>query len=122
MGDIPGYRSMLLSNWDRMAEATRSLGPDYDYSLLNARDVLSGHWGDAGKLPWHPTFSNESAYSSPQFIGGRWEGDSFTPSLDQLRAGYSVGLMDYFSRMGGATLERTPPLSNQTWMKYLGGR
>jgi hypothetical protein len=117
--NIPAYRNMFLSNWDRMAEATGGLGPNYDYSLLNARDISSGHYGDAGKLPWHPTFSNESAYSSPQFMGGRWDGDVFTPSIDQLQGGYAGGLMNYL-RNAGVKLGTPPPLSQQALKSYLG--
>ena len=121
--NIPAYRDMLLGNWDRMAEVTGSLGPNYDYSLLDARDIGSGHYGDAGKLPWHPTFSDQSIYSTPEFTGGIWNNNSFTPSLDQLRAGYAVGLMDYFNAVEpNAVLNRTPPLSEAAWLQYVGGR
>ena len=72
------------------ARMSGGMGLDYDYSkddptarLLDPR----GHGSDKGKLPWHPTFSTESDYSTPQNPGGRWGhdvfGDTFTPSAKQ---------------------------------------
>jgi hypothetical protein len=84
--------------------------------------MLTGHSDDIGKLPWHKTFSNQSAYSNENFIGGMWDGNDFTPSLDQLRSGYGVGLLDYFNRFEPGRLNITPPLSNKAWMEYVGGK
>lgn len=62
-----------------------NLRSDYDYDLRGA--WLNGdlpdqnyHMTDKWKKPWHPTFSNESIYSTPQMTGGHWDGDTFIPS------------------------------------------
>jgi hypothetical protein len=41
----------------------------------------NGHGGDYGKKPNHPTFSEESKYSTEGFPGGRWAESSFIPSV-----------------------------------------
>lgn len=70
---------------------------DYDYDLRGA--WLDGvepdeqqHMPDTYKKPWHPTFSEESIYSSPQTQGGSWNGDTFTPSAFN---GYMQGMSKY---------------------------
>ncbi len=67
--------------WDQLARKSKGIGPDYDYSLMGLVDSR-GHSGDAGKLPNHPTFSNESAYSglANELVGGSWKGSTFTPA------------------------------------------
>lgn len=62
-----------------------NLRGDYDYDLRGA--WLNGdqpdeyyHMPDTWKKPWHPTFSNESIYSTPGAEGGRWDGEEFHPS------------------------------------------
>ena len=62
-----------------------NLRGDYDYDLRGA--WLNGdkpdqyhHMPDTWKKPWHPTFSNESVYSTPGAEGGRWDGEEFHPS------------------------------------------
>ena len=62
---------------DRYARATGGIGLDYDYSKAGRIDAR-GHTGDAGKLPNHPTFSQESAYSNSLIQGGRWIADEMT--------------------------------------------
>ena len=70
--------------WDQVARKQRGLGPDYDYSMATALDSR-GHAGDIGKLPNHPTFSDESAYSGTSgLVGGHWNGNVFTPAPWQL--------------------------------------
>ena len=45
----------------------------YNYNAPGASYYpQSKHWGDAGKLPGHPTFSNESIYANPK-TAPRWE-------------------------------------------------
>ena len=78
----------------RIAEANARMGGrmgfDYDYSkddpmarLLDPR----GHGSDKGKLPWHPTFSTQSDYSTAKNPGGVWGydvfGNTFTPAANQ---------------------------------------
>ena len=67
----------------RISGGLTGLGPDYDYRMAGELDAR-GHSGDLGKLPNHPTFSNLSAYATPQTPGGEWGedfmGPKFTPS------------------------------------------
>jgi hypothetical protein len=76
---------------------------DFDYGADNVKGEF-GHYTDKGKLPYHPTFSNESKYSNAQTPGGDWDynpkqGWVFTPSVDQMKKPeYSEGLGRYFSR------------------------
>ena len=80
----------------RLFEESSRLGGrmalDYDYSksdpvarLLDPRN----HGTDLGKLPWHPTFSNQSAFANPRYPGGQWGrdfmGNTFTPSARQTK-------------------------------------
>ncbi len=62
-----------------------------------------------GKLPNHPTFSNESPYASADRPGGEWVNgnlggrnqihpDRFTPSLQMVQDGRAAGLGSYFKR------------------------
>ena len=65
------------------AKMTGSMGQDYDYRIMGKPDER-GHGSDAGKLPWHPTFSTQSAFSTPQQPGGVWgrdkSGTTFRPT------------------------------------------
>jgi len=65
------------------AKMTGSMGQDYDYRMMGKPDAR-GHGADAGKLPWHPTFSTQSAFSTPKQPGGVWghdkRGDTFKPT------------------------------------------
>lgn len=61
----------------------------YPQSRANA----DTHWTDEFKTVWHPTFSNESIYSSQKsqynplgLPGGFWSGDTFIPMAWQLDA------------------------------------
>jgi hypothetical protein len=63
--------------------APRDSGMDYDLrgAFLEGvkRDEASGHWTDQFKKPNHPTFSDQSQYSSREHPGGHWYGDKFVP-------------------------------------------
>lgn len=95
--------------------------PDYSYlteAMLENRGLAaSGHMGDIGKLPNHPTFSDESAFSGKKVTGGHWanDGSSYTPSLDMVmgRNGASTkGLAGYMRIVEPNTkLKRTIPVS-----------
>jgi hypothetical protein len=92
-------------------------------------DAYTGHGGDAGKLPWHPTFSNQSAFST-NFVngepifgmaeGGKWtsdnRGDTFYPSQWQMsRPGYQRELQRYFDNERGRGIDNIvvpPPYEN----------
>ena len=51
------------------------------YTLESMRIMFPySHFPDTYKLPGHPTFSNESIYSTPEHKGGHWEGNTFIDS------------------------------------------
>ena len=97
---------------DDLAKKTGSWSGDYDYGKSDQIQAANGHYSDSGKLPWHQTFSTESAYNSPEFKGGTWTEDHgktvYTPSEDMIKAGTTKGLVDYMrTREPGVEL-RTP--------------
>lgn len=84
-------------------EVNRDLSRDlYDYDLrgqyldmTKAGDtqIKPGHGTDKGKKPNHPTFSDESQYSTPKQPGGHWGEDAsgktfYTPSPQMMADGY----------------------------------
>jgi len=81
---------------------------DYDYAVAGlagmlAKDRSKGqHGSDIGKLPNHPTFSNQSVYSTPIYKGGVWSKvngqDVYTPSTDMIKSGNTKGLAEYFNK------------------------
>lgn len=100
------------------AKLFNSIGQDYDYGLANAQDAR-GHYTDTGKLPWHPTFSNESSYSTPEQTGGAWsrtvngvgvEVDKFVPSQYMMQNNNVGNLGEYFNHVEpNAILEAPTP-------------
>ena len=105
LGNIPyDIRLQLAQSKARedLAKQTGSWFGDYDYGKSDQIQAANGHYSDSGKLPWHPTFSTESAYSTPEFKGGTWSQDSngrhiYSPSEDMINSGYTKGLGKYFS-------------------------
>jgi hypothetical protein len=86
--------------------APKDSGQDYDWRGFwkagSELDKKTGHGTDKFKKPNHPTFSDQSQYSTSETPGGKWGKDesgkdTFTPSQwmtkDQQRAGQ---LKDYF--------------------------
>ena len=71
-----------IAKQERYAELTGGMGQDYDYRLATKRDDR-GHGGDVGKLPWHPTFSTQSAFSTHKQPGGVWGQGTFQPTPRQ---------------------------------------
>jgi hypothetical protein len=86
----------------------------------------SGHGGDEGKLPWHPTFSNQSVFADnytgqheglkniPLGVAGRWEErqrpgpskDIYYPSQEQMQQpGYLSELQRYFDNERGRGID-----------------
>lgn len=58
---------------------------DYDMRgawLNGARANGNGHFTDQFKKPNHPTFSDQSQYSTPQHPGGYWTDNTFVPSAN----------------------------------------
>ncbi len=64
--------------------APNDSGMDYDlrgaFKAGLTPDPQTGHWPDTFKKPNHPTFSNESQYSTPENPGGHWQGEQFIPA------------------------------------------
>lgn len=86
---------------DNLARETKGIGPDYDYSYAKEEPDGNGHYSDIGKLPNHPTFSNQSAYSTPEYPGGTWDEikKTFTPSPQMINSGATNGLATYMQRV-----------------------
>ena len=94
-----------LKNNEAIARVTNGIGPDYDYSKTGKLDGR-GHSSDTGKLPWHPTFSTQSEYSTKDNPGGTWgekynsEGrlvQTYIPSHEMIRSNNTVGLAEYMA-------------------------
>ena len=91
-----GLLDILKAQEMDKAEAVRAelMGytPDYSRGLSaimgKSEIAANGHGSDAGKLPNHPTFSNEAFMSTEGMEGGTWGvqngKDTYTPSLDQV--------------------------------------
>lgn len=79
-----------------------------DYDLRgawksDAQQASNGHLPDTWKKPNHPTFSDESQYSTKDSPGGKWKEEkggrwSFTPSAVNLRNLGVAGLKQYFQQ------------------------
>lgn len=91
-----------------------NLRSDYDYDLRGA--WLNGdlpdqnyHMIDKWKKPWHPTFSNESVYSTPQASGGHWDGVTFIPStINKIANGFKYGTLGANSFARGGRFDGPP--------------
>lgn len=77
-----------------------------DYDLKGAfkaglNPAENGHFPDTYKLPSHPTFSDESKYSTKDTSGGHWEktkeGWNFTPSATNLKYHSREEIQDYLN-------------------------
>jgi hypothetical protein len=109
---------------DRMAMALGLVGPDYDYGAGGAYNKRTGHYGDAGKLPNHPTFSNQSNYAGgPGLAGGVWDTittrdgkivERYSPSTDMVNAGTTVGLAQYMKDVEPGVILGNPVQPKQT--------
>ena len=80
-----------IQNTDSLAKLLGGISGDYDYGQ-DREAGARGHYSDKGKMPWHPTFSEESRYSTGEYKGGKWtksaDGkDAFIPSQDMVQAG-----------------------------------
>ena len=98
-------------------------GTDYVKQGNTPRDAR-GHLPDGmaskplqGKLPWHPTFSDESPYSTPEHPGGHWnqlppykDKWSYQPSRYQVQQGYTGVLANYFRNVEKGNILDKPPI------------
>ena len=109
-GLSPAEFNSAMKNWEEAARAHNGVGPDYDYGLAaNLTRGKNGHIGDVGKLPNHPTFSVESAYSTPTAPGGVWKDGSFYASPQNLMYTSKGRLQDYFNRVEPGVKLILPP-------------
>ena len=87
---------------ENLAKILGHIYGDYDYGLAGIA-AANGHFSDKGKLPWHPTFSTESVYSTKEYPGGVWAikngKETFTPSQAMVKSGATRGLAEYFRRI-----------------------
>ena len=101
---------------------------DYDYAVAGILGKLANdrsgnvHGSDVGKLPNHPTFSDQSIYSSDKHPGGVWREEdgkvSYTPSLNMVQSGNMPGLAEYMSRFEPGVQLRAPiPVSKKVYEK-----
>lgn len=79
------YTTQLNDEQERRFQVWRAMLPkalqyDGDYDLRGAytdglKPSENEHFNDKYKKPNHPTFSDQSMYSTPQNPGGSWVGD-----------------------------------------------
>lgn len=97
------------------AKLPLNLQSDYDYDLRGAfingyNPDENGHMTDLFKKPNHPTFSMESYYSTPDHIGGMWNGEEFIPSEWNKKQAESEPVpqgIDFYYRTGPSLLPPT---------------
>jgi len=106
------YDTQLSPEEENQFQAwARSVGREndvQDYDLRGAwkasvRQSSNGHLPDTYKKPNHPTFSDESQYSTPQETGGKWVSDGkggwvFWASPVNLKYNALTDLNSYFVR------------------------
>lgn len=99
----------------------RSVKQDYGKDILKELDVYDwrGFWKNAShkeirdvtgeshapdryKKPSHPTFSKESIYSKPPYVGGDWLSETeFSPSVEMMSSTHPLlWLHDYMRKNG----------------------
>ena len=66
-------------------------------------DEATGHSSDKFKKPFHPTFSNESIYSTGEYEGGKWADNSFTPGATNLKYYSPERLQEAFNQQQRGT-------------------
>lgn len=81
-----GSQGATFQGWlDKNAPDENPIFSDYDYygAYLDglSRDGVNGHFSDRFKLPFHPTFSNESSYYRPGMPANVWDGDNPVPAV-----------------------------------------
>lgn len=111
---LPKGKEKEYSQW--VESLPLNLRDDHDYDLRGAfleglKPDKYGHMSDKYKKPWHPTFSNESIYSTKDMQGGHWEGDEFVPSPWQERRQQlinSMNLMEPNTFSNGGTIHIKP--------------
>lgn len=113
-GSLGTYDTKLNSSDEVMYDTWRRKLPEgqqsaQDYDLRGAWQAGlgragNGHFPDTYKKPNHPTFNNESVYSTPEHQGGQWAGTdggpwTFWASPENVRNMPVLQLQDYFRRV-----------------------
>jgi len=112
-GRAPNYDTRLDPEqeaiYQQWASAQGRLNDTQDYDLRGAwvgggLPSSGGHFPDKFKKPNHPTFSDESQYSTPESPGGRWVQDGrggwvFWASPANLNYQTPQGLLSYFKKV-----------------------
>lgn len=103
---LPPEQEAKFQAW---AKALGKQGSSYDYDLrgaflAGAGQAANGHFPDTFKKPNHPTFSDQSQYSSKETPGGRWEQQpdkswQFTTSPYQSKFHSPEDLQSYFKQV-----------------------
>ena len=70
--------------------------------------MAAGHFPDTYKKPSHPTFSDESQYSSPAIPGGHWGQNSYQPSIVNRMYRPQSALEMYFRQIEPGTKLQSP--------------
>lgn len=104
----------LFQEWLRRSGRRRDL-EDYDLRAAWASGQIgadgNGHMTDLGKKPNHPTFSDESKYSTQETPGGHWGDGMFIPSPQMLRDSQALReLEQYFKMFEPDTRLQLPPM------------
>lgn len=109
------------AKYQEWAAALGSRGNTYDYDLRGAYKAgagqsENGHFTDEFKKPNHPTFSDQSKYSSEETPGGKWgrqqDGSwTFTPSDTSIALHGRENLQQYFQRVEPKNKLVLPPQS-----------
>lgn len=107
-----------FQQWAQQTGRTKDL---YDYDMRgwwreNGQEDSRGHFTDQFKKPNHPTFSNESQYSTKENPGGVWSTDAsgkdvFTASPANFKFQSPEELQNYFKRVepdGSVVLPKSP--------------
>lgn len=85
-----------FQNWYRMNTLEGQQGIPYSedltydyYSFFKNKGVgnIQDHFPDTYKRSNHPTFSDESIYSTPENPGGSWRGEKFIPRRKRMQEG-----------------------------------
>lgn len=95
----PSYDTKLSpseeAEFRKWAKAAGREGDTADYDLrgawkANAQEASNGHLPDTFKKPNHPTFSEESKYSTSANRGGKWEEDKTTGRWRFVASDYNI--------------------------------
>jgi len=91
----------------------------YSFYKNKGEGNIKEHFPDTYKRPSHPTFSNESIYSTPENPGGSWEGEKYTPDNGLRKKAYGGEVQTNEFKTGGFVPDPTkknrnlPPIATR---------